>query len=251
MLVLLSPAKSLDLTPIEVTTSTPRLLEETAVLIHEMQKKSAQEISALMKVSEKLGALNYNRFQQFDNADNDYKAAAYSFTGDVYKGLDIPSLPPEAVDYSQNHIRILSGLYGLLKPLDLMQPYRLEMGTRLQFDGKKNLYDFWGEKITDLINKDVETSKSKAIVNLASDEYFKSVKKAKLKAPLVNVVFKDFKNDKYKIISFYAKKARGLMARYIATEQANDIEMLKGFNYEGYSFKEDLSSPTELTFYRG
>lgn len=254
MLVVVSPAKNLDFES-AVPTSTytqPALLNETEKLMEVCRTLSPADLSSLMKISDKLATLNANRFAEFttpftpDNA----RQAMYAFNGDVYAGLDAYSLDDKAVNYAQQHLRILSGLYGLLKPLDLMQAYRLEMGTKLANPQGKDLYAFWGAKITDALNEAMAAQGDNVLVNLASNEYFKAVKKKQLDGLVVTPTFKDCKNGQYKIISFFAKKARGLMARYIVDNQVADVEGLKEFDVDGYEYSESQSTSTELVFLR-
>lgn len=254
MLVVLSPAKTLDYktaAPV-VTFSQPELLDDSQLLIKRCQNLSMQDIASLMKVSDKIAALNVARFAQWsapfslDNA----KQALFAFQGDVYTGLQAQTLTTDTLNYAQIHLRILSGLYGLLKPLDLMQAYRLEMGSRLDNERGSNLYQFWGSIITHALNQALQEQGDKLLINLASNEYFKSVKKKELNGVIVTPVFKDQKNEQYKVISFYAKKARGLMARYIVEQQLTSIEQLKEFSVDGYYFVESASTDTELVFYR-
>lgn len=254
MLVVVSPAKNLDFES-AVPTSTytqPALLNETEKLMEVCRTLSPADLSSLMKISDKLAMLNANRFAEFttpftpDNA----RQAMYAFNGDVYAGLDAYSLDDKAVNYAQQHLRILSGLYGLLKPLDLMQAYRLEMGTKLANPQGKDLYAFWGAKITDALNEAMAAQGDNVLVNLASNEYFKAVKKKQLDGLVVTPTFKDCKNGQYKIISFFAKKARGLMARYIVDNQVADVEGLKEFDVDGYEYSESQSTSTELVFLR-
>lgn len=253
MIVLLSPAKTLDYN-IEYNNghSQPRLLSESTLLVENLRGKSVDDIRALMKVSDNIAVLNHQRFQAFEtpfNTDN-AKPAALVFKGDVYQGLDANSLDEESLDFAQKHIRILSGLYGILRPLDLMQPYRLEMGTKLQNDKGKNLYEFWGNQITDLINEDLVENNNNIIINLASNEYFKSVKKKALQGQIYDIQFKENRNGIYKIIAFNAKKARGRMARYIAQNKITNAEALKAFDWDNYLFNEDLSNDTTFCFTR-
>ncbi|MEC7547791.1 MAG: peroxide stress protein YaaA [Thalassolituus sp.] len=254
MLTLLSPAKTLDFDTPPVTDqhSTPDYLDDSAELIDVLRKYSPDDIAGLMKLSPKLAELNVQRYSdwQLPFPDGQAKAAVLAFKGDVYTGLDADSMSKQDLDYAQGHLRILSGLYGLLRPLDLILPYRLEMGTRLDNDRGKDLYAFWGDKITDALNELTRESGITTIVNLASNEYFKSVKKKQLEAELITPVFKDEKNGKYKIISFYAKKARGLMAAYQITERIEDAQALKDFDVAGYRFSEEESSDTEWVFKR-
>lgn len=254
MLLVISPAKNLDYeTPAKTKQSTqPDYLQESQLLIDELKALAPQDVSKLMHISDKLGVLNYDRFQQWSppfTADN-AKQAVLAFNGDVYTGLDAESFKADDFKFAQKHLRILSGLYGLLRPLDLMQPYRLEMGTKFENQRGKNLYDFWGETITEGLNQQLKTLKTEVLVNLASNEYFKSVKPKALNAEIITPVFKDWKGDKYKIISFYAKKARGLMCAYAIHNRITDAEQLKGFDYEGYSFNEGMSSAKEWVFTR-
>ncbi|WP_019384466.1 peroxide stress protein YaaA [Acinetobacter venetianus] len=254
MLALISPAKTLDYeTALPTDTYTqPRLLEQSQQLIDVCRKLSATEIAALMSVSEKIANLNVDRFRDW-NADFDFsnaRQAMFAFKGDVYTGLDAYHLKDQDIDFAQQHLRMLSGLYGLLRPLDLMMPYRLEMGTKLKNNRGHNLYEFWGNMITDQINQDLAEIDAKVLVNLASDEYYKSVNENKIQAEIIKPVFLDQKNGKYKVISFYAKKARGLMARYLIENQLNQAEQLKAFDSEGYYFDAESSSNKELVFKR-
>jgi len=254
MLVVISPAKTLDYeTPATISRySLPDYLDDSTELIEELRQLSPPEVSDLMGISAKLGDLNFGRYLNWqpeftpDNA----KQSVLAFKGDVYTGLDAESLSGGQLNWAQNHIRILSGLYGLLRPLDLMQPYRLEMGTKLANKRGSNLYEFWGEKITEGLNQELKEENSQVLINLASNEYFKSVKPKSLNAEVITPVFKDWKNDKYKIISFFAKKARGLMSRYIIENQIEDPEQLKQFDVDGYSFNPAMSSAREWVFTR-
>ena len=238
MKILISPAKSLDFESKIPTNDFSEIpfLKQTKVLSQKMDLKSKDDLKKLMNISDQLAELNYQRFQDFSFPFNKENArqAVYSFSGDVYKGLDVYTLPEEHIDSMQNSLRILSGLYGLLKPLDLIQPYRLEMGTSLKINSSNNLYEFWGSSITDYLNQ--EMGKEEILVNLASKEYFKAVQSKNLKATLVTPIFKDYKNGKLKIISFFAKKARGQMARYILDNRIETLDKLKGFDIEGYGF---------------
>lgn len=254
MLALISPAKTLDYEstlPTDVHTL-PRLLDQSQQLIDLSRKMSATEISKLMSVSEKIANLNVERFRDWD-ADFSFanaRQAIFAFKGDVYTGLDAYSLSHDDLAFAQNHLRSLSGLYGLLRPLDLMMPYRLEMGIRLKNERGTNLYDFWGDRIIDLINEDLAHAGSNILVNIASDEYYKSVKESKINADIIKPVFLDQKNGQYKVISFYAKKARGLMARYIVQNKPEKIDDLKSFNVDGYYFDAESSLKGELVFKR-
>ena len=254
MLALISPAKTLDYQTALPTDShtQPRLLAQSQQLIDICRQLSASEISALMSVSDKIAHLNAERFRDWQS-DFDFsnaRQAIFAFKGDVYTGLDAYQLKDQDIKFAQKHLRMLSGLYGLLRPLDLMMPYRLEMGTKLKNHQGHNLYAFWGDQITDQINYDLAQVHAKVLVNLASDEYYKSVNEKKIDAKIIKPVFLDQKNGKYKVISFYAKKARGLMARYIIENQLKKVEQLKDFNSEGYYFDAESSLANELVFKR-
>ncbi|AOY01328.1 peroxide stress protein YaaA [Jeongeupia sp. USM3] len=250
MLMLISPAKTLDYATALPTRrhSEPDFLDRSATLIDVLRQKSPAELSQLMSISDELAVLNAGRYQGWqppftpDNA----RPAVFAFKGDVYEGLNAYGLGRDAFDYLGQHLRILSGLYGLLKPFDLIQPYRLEMGTRLANPAGTNLYAHWGDTITDAVN-DVGAG---TLVNLASDEYFKSVKPKKLAAKLVTPVFEDFKGGRYKIISFYAKRARGLMVRYAALNRIRQPEALQGFDLDGYAFAPGASDAQRWVFRR-
>ncbi len=254
MLMVISPAKTLDYTSPLATEkySQPRFLEQSSQLIEILREFSPSELAKLMKLSDKLAGLNVARFTEWqpeftlDNA----RQAILAFKGDVYTGLDAASLSAADFDYAQQHLRILSGLYGVLRPLDLMQPYRLEMGTRLENSEGKNLYEFWGERLTDSLNQCLAEQKTSVLLNLASNEYFKAVKPKQLNGTLINVDFKDLKNDQYKIISFYAKKARGVMARYVIQHKIDSVEALKNFTEQGYYYSAEQSKPDHLVFLR-
>ncbi|MCB4808876.1 peroxide stress protein YaaA [Tamlana sp. 62-3] len=252
MKLVLSPAKSLDFEselPIQNFTEA-QFLKQSERLNKELKKKSAKKLSDLMNISDALGQLNYERNQAWElpfTAEN-ARPAAYAFNGDVYKGLNAYTIPADKLDTFKNTVRILSGLYGILKPTDLIQPYRLEMGTKMPVGTKKNLYEFWKKDITNALNNELEDGE--LFLNLASNEYFKAIDKKALKTPIVTANFKDFKNGQYKVISFYAKEARGLMARYIVDSNAKTVEDLKGFNYEGYGFSEEMSKENDLVFIR-
>jgi cytoplasmic iron level regulating protein YaaA (DUF328/UPF0246 family) len=218
--------------------SNPYFLAEANRINELIKDKSPSELSKLMKISDKLGNLNWKRNQNFKTPFNKQNArpAIYTFDGDVYTGLDIYTLPTEKIKALQNSLRILSGLYGVLKPLDLIQPYRLEMGTNFPVDKNKNLYDFWKQKITSFINEELE--ENELFLNLASNEYFSAINVKVLKTDVITPQFKDFKNGTLKMISFYAKKARGMMARYMLDKENVTAETLLGFNYEGYAYSE-------------
>lgn len=253
MLMIISPAKTLDYeSPLATETHTqPDFLDDACELIDQLKSLEPHQVSNLMSISDKLGQLNAERFQSWhtpftpDNA----RQAILAFKGDVYTGLDAESFSEEDFSFAQKHMRILSGLYGLLKPLDLMQPYRLEMGTRFENTRGKDLYAFWDSKITDALNQ-LLANDDKVLVNLASNEYFKSVQKKHLDACLVTPQFKDWKNGQYKMISFYAKKARGLMCRYAIQNRITQADDLKGFNLDGYYFSEDQSDNNNWVFLR-
>jgi len=252
MKLVLSPAKSLDFESKLPTTKTSEscFLKESERLNKLLKRKSARSLSKLMSISPALGELNYERNQEWqlpftkDNA----RQAIYAFSGDVYRGLDAYTIPKDKIEKVQDTVRIISGLYGVLKPLDLMQPYRLEMGTKFPVGKNKNLYEFWKQKITQTLNDELE--EGELFLNLASNEYFKAIDVKALKVPVVTATFKDFKNGEYKTIMTFAKLARGYMTRYIIDTNANTIDDLKGFNYEGYGFSEAMSSETELVFIR-
>ena len=252
MLVLLSPAKTLDFEtpPVTDAHSQPEFTSEAEPLINVLREKAPQDIADLMKLSDKLAALNVARYQGWTpkHTQENARQALLAFKGDVYTGLDAETLSEADLEYAQSHLRILSGLYGLLKPLDLMQPYRLEMGTSLTTDKGKTLYAYWGATITDRLN--TELGSDDFVVNLASNEYFKSVQPKKLNGRLITPVFKDQKNGQYKIISFWAKKARGLMARYIIDKRVEQPEQLKAFDYDGYAFNEAMSEGDTWVFTR-
>lgn len=252
MKIVISPAKSLNFESKAPTQefSQPIFLKEADRLNKILKKKSARSLSKLMSVSPALGQLNYERNQSWELPFdmNNAKQAVYAFSGEVYRGLDADSIPLEDLNFLQEHLRILSGQYGILKPLDLMQPYRLEMGTKLKVGVKPNLYKFWGDKITKTLNSELE--EGELFVNLASNEYFKVLQAKNLKVPVITPVFKDYKNGEYKIIMTFAKLARGLMVRYIVDHKVTTLEGIKGFNYNGYRFDENLSTDTELVFTR-
>lgn len=254
MLAVISPAKNLDYdnpAPTAVSTQ-PEMLDEAAKLIEVCRKLTPADLASLMKLSDKLAGLNVARFQEWrapftpENA----KQALFAFNGDVYTGLEATSLSEQELEYTQKHLRILSGLYGLLRPLDLMQAYRLEMGTKLANPRGRDLYAFWGSLITDRLNQALAERQTQVLVNLASNEYFKSVKVRELNARVVTPVFKDLKNGQYKIISFYAKKARGMMARFMAKEQVTELAQLEQFNYGGYYYSAEHSDDKTLVFLR-
>ena len=254
MITLLSPAKSLDYdSPCLTDRSTQaRLKSDTAVLIDQLKKLSSEEVGSLMNVSDKLAVLNHERFQSFAASftKKNSRQAILAFTGDVYQGMNISDWSAGDFVTAQENVRILSGLYGVLRPLDLMQPYRLEMGTSMVNARGKNLYQFWGDRITDLLNQDLEKSKSSIVVNLASNEYFSAVIPSKLNGQVISPVFKDEKKGKYKIISFYAKKARGMMADYIVKNELKKSEDLREFSTGGYAYDAESSTEDKPVFLR-
>ncbi|MGL4191107.1 MAG: peroxide stress protein YaaA [Vibrio sp.] len=254
MLIVVSPAKTLDYaSPVASSTFTqPELVSHAAALVEICRTLSPSEIAALMSVSDKIAGLNVARFAEWsetfslDNA----RQAIFAFKGDVYTGLDAQTLSASDLDYAQQHLRMLSGLYGVLRPFDLMQPYRLEMGTKLANSRGTNLYQYWGDIITEQLNQALLAQGDRLLVNLASNEYFKAVNPQRLNAQIVTPIFKDAKQGQYKIISFFAKKARGMMARYIIEHRIDSIEGLQAFNSAGYYFVAEESTPTELVFKR-
>ena len=254
MIAIISPAKTLDFeNQIESLESKPRFKTEANKLVKELRNKSSKDLQSMMSISEKLADLNVDRFHNFSLTKRPAyaKQAVYAFKGDVYRGLDVESLSQESVDYLQEHLRILSGLYGVLRPMDVIQPYRLEMGTSFSLNGYSSLYEFWGDKLAKALNKDLKEQGNDVIVNLASNEYFKAADRQALKGRVVDVVFKDFNNGSYKIIAVYAKMARGMMVRYMAENKISDVEDLKGFDYEGYRYDADESADNTLVFKRG
>ena len=254
MLILISPAKTLDYqSPLATERYTqPELLDYSQQLIREARKLSAPQIASLMGISDKLADLNATRFHEWhpDFTPANARQAILAFKGDVYTGLQAEDFSEADFDFAQQHLRMLSGLYGVLRPLDLMQPYRLEMGIRFENERGKDLYQFWGDIITDTLNEALTEQGDEIVVNLASDEYFRAVKPKKLNARIIKPVFLDEKNGTFKVISFYAKKARGLMSRYIIEQRLTKPEQLTGFDREGYFFDEAASTPDELVFKR-
>ncbi|MBT5031212.1 MAG: peroxide stress protein YaaA [Proteobacteria bacterium] len=254
MLTVLSPAKTLDYeTHISISQSTlPEFVGRSSELVKIMRGNSPQQIASLMGVSDKIAHLNYGRFADWDETfpDGNSRQSALAFKGDVYTGLEAYNFNTADFEFAQQHLRILSGLYGVLRPLDLMQPYRLEMGTQLATDRGENLYQFWGDLIVESLNRQLQSIDSNTLVNLASNEYFKSVDTSKLDANIVTPVFKNYKNGKYKIISFYAKKTRGLMAAWLIKNRITDPAQLNQFNQAGYSFSAQNSANEQLVFLR-
>jgi len=252
MKLVLSPAKSLDFeskVPINQNTEAC-FLKQSERLNKLLKKKSAKSLSKLMKISDNLGQLNYQRNQdwQLPFTKDNARQAVYAFSGDVYRGLDAYNISKEKVETLQNTVRIISGLYGLLKPTDLIQPYRLEMGTKFPVGKNKNLYEFWRKTITNALNDELQDDE--LFLNLASNEYFKAIDTKALKVPVITANFKDFKNGEYKTIMTFAKLARGYMTRYVIDTNAKTLDDLKAFNYEGYNFSEPMSTETELVFIR-
>ena len=252
MKIIISPAKSLDFESPVVTKlhSQPQFLEDSTKLNKKLKTLSRKKLSEFMGISKDLAELNYQRNQDWSLpfTTSNAKQAVFAFTGEVYRGIDVITLQEEKLPILQDRLRILSGLYGLLKPLDLIQPYRLEMGKKLKVGRKENLYKFWGDKIVQALNN--EMSDDELLLNLASSEYFKAVNQKVLKVPMVTPVFKDFKNGQYKTIMTFAKKARGLMVRYIVDNNITTIEGIKGFDVEAYGFDPSMSTETELVFTR-
>ena len=252
MKTLISPSKTLNFDNninCDIT-SKCRLIDYTSDLHKILISYSKNDLKNLMNVSDKIAELNYNRFKTWEDPSNSKtsKQAIYAFKGDVYSGLDAESIEEDKFDYLQNSLRIISGYYGLLRPFDQILPYRLEMGTKLENQNGNNLYKFWGDKITDVLNEDLDSND--IIVNLASDEYFKSINKDKIKSKIITPVFKEFKNGLYKVIAIYAKKARGLMSRFLIERKSTSIDDIKLFNINGYSFDNNLSNDSQLVFTR-
>lgn len=254
MLIVISPAKTLDYETSQATNTftQPDHLDQSQILIDKLRKQSTGKLGKLMKISPSLSELNKQRYEQWqppfspDNA----RQAVFAFKGDVYLGLDAQSMNKRDLNWAQNHLRILSGLYGLLRPLDLMQPYRLEMGTSLPTKRGKNLYEFWDTRITDSVNQQLKNIKSRYLVNLASNEYFKSIKPKQLDAQIITPAFLDWKNGEYKMIGFFAKKARGSMSAWIIQNRINNPTDLSSFDIDGYGFDEDLSAEFKPVFTR-
>ncbi|MBT7498521.1 MAG: peroxide stress protein YaaA [Candidatus Thioglobus sp.] len=250
MLAVISPSKTQDFSSsnVDVFTKT-RQIEQSQILIDLLKTKTQGEIASLMSISDKLSKLNFDRFQTFSTPFTltNAKQALLAFKGDVYNGIDAPNLSSQDLDFAQSCVRMLSGLYGVIRPLDLIQPYRLEMGTRLENDKGKNLYEFWGDQISQILNED----ESSVIINLASNEYFKGIDKKSLDAKIINIAFKEFKGDTYKIIGIYAKRARGLMVNYMIKNRITKSDDLKNFNVEDYKFRQNMSDELTWVFTRG
>ncbi len=241
MKIIISPAKSLDFDS-ELNSqnvSVPKFLEKTLAINSILKQKSPSDLMKLQSISEKLSDLNWKRNLKFSRNHNDdnSRPAIFAFNGDVYEGLDVKTLDVKKIDFLQNNLRIISGLYGVLKPLDLIQPYRLEMGTKISINGSSNLYEYWSNDITKFLSD--ELLSSEFLLNLASNEYFSAIDKSKINSVIISPIFKDFKNGKLKIISFYAKKARGMMVRYVADHLIDNYDNLLSFNYGGYIFNEN------------
>ncbi|MGU9808279.1 peroxide stress protein YaaA [Pseudomonas sp. LF052] len=254
MLMVISPAKTLDFEskPVTPRFTQPQYLDHSQALIEQLRELSPAQISDLMHVSDKIGGLNAARFGSWTPAftPENAKQALLAFKGDVYTGLNAETFSDADFTYAQNHLRMLSGLYGLLRPLDLMMPYRLEMGTKLANARGKDLYAFWGTRISEWLNEALAEQGDDVLLNLASNEYFSAVKRTALNARIINTEFKDLKNGQYKIISFYAKKARGMMSRFVIQERINDPAKLKQFDLQGYRFNAEQSKPDNLVFLR-
>jgi hypothetical protein len=254
MIVLLSPAKTLDYSQeFDVQHTAPAFLSDSAKLIKELKVKEPKDIASLMGLSDKLATLNFDRYQSWSASKtmgNDSKPALFVFQGDVYQGLQANTFNKKDITFAQKHLRILSGLYGELRPLDVIKPYRLEMGTKLPTARGKNLYEFWGTKVQENILKELKANKSNLVVNLASKEYFTVVGSLPTDVDVVSPVFKDFKNGEYKLISFYAKKARGYMSHWIIKNKVSKPEDLKNFDAEGYKYSKKLSTESEPVFLR-
>jgi len=254
MMIVLSPAKTLDYqTPPTISEYTqPLFLDHSQLLIERLRELSPLEVGQLMSISDPLAVLNTTRYAEWSRpfSPMDAKQAVLAFNGDVYEGLDARTLSAADLRFAQEHLRILSGLYGLLRPLDLMQPYRLEMGTRLLNPRGKDLYAFWGERLVDALNESLLASKAKALINLASEEYFKSIKGQKLAVPIIQPVFEDWSHGKFKVVSFHAKRARGLMTRFALCQRLSDPTDLQAFSSAGYAYIADASNPTRWVFRR-
>ena len=255
MLIILSPAKNLDLkrqSPVAEYTQ-PEFLKEAEKLVRKIKTFSKKDLSGLMNINERLTNLNYERFKKWGTpfTPENAQQALMAFNGDVYTGLQAESLSSDDLHFAQDHVRILSGLYGVLRPLDLIQPYRLEMGTKLSVQGKDDLYAFWRDKITTSLNETLETQSSKVLINLASQEYFKSVDTKKLNAEkIITPVFKELRGDTYRMFFVFVKRARGMMTRFILLNQLKDPEEIKGFDMDGYFYNDNLSTDTEWVFTR-
>ena len=254
MLVVLSPAKKIDVNCNTFAKgSNPQFVEEAEQIIKNLRKFTPAKLSKLMSISPTLAELNYERYLAWnvDHSTSIAKTAVFTFDGEAYSGLDATSFSLKEMDYAQDHLRILSGLYGILKPLDLIHAYRLEMGTKLKLGSKKNLYEFWGNKIVNEVNDILKKQKGKVLVNLASNEYFKVINKKKIEGNIITPVFKDFNNGQYKMVMVYAKKARGMMTSYILKNKIEVVDDLMGFDASGYCYNAAASTENEMVFYRG
>lgn len=254
MLITISPAKTLDMEPADagLEHTKPRMLKQSKELISYLAELSELDISELMKVSSKIASLNFDRYQAWKTpfTVRNAKQCVLAFRGDVYTGLDADTLNKNDLKRAQKQLRILSGLYGVLRPMDLMQAYRLEMGTRLETDKGKNLYEFWGSSITEQLNRDLKEEKTDTLINLASNEYFKAVKQKEFNGRIITPVFKELRGDTFKVVGIHAKKARGLMTRYIIKNRLKDPEDIKAFTEAGYMFSPAMSSENEWVFTR-
>jgi hypothetical protein len=251
MIAIISPAKSLNFelnAPTDISTS-PLFLKEADYLAGKLSKLNSSKLGALLEISPKLAHLNAERYASWKTATS--KQAIYAYNGDVYDGMEAKTFSSQEIEFAQNHLRIISGLYGLLKPLDLIKPYRIDMGTAFRTPKGENLYKYWGDKITDQLKKNLKESGSNILINLASQEYFAAVNTKKLKVRIITPTFKDRSNDKYAMISFFAKKARGMMSRFIIQNGITDPEMLVGFDSGGYNFNHELSKVNNWVFTRG
>ncbi len=252
MLTILSPAKTLDFDtpPVTRKTSIPDFLDQTETLVSRLQKQTPDKLSALMGISRKLAELNVNRYRSWTRDTGNARQALLAFRGDVYLGLDVDSWGQRDFTFAQKNLRILSGLYGLLRPLDLIHPHRLEMGTKLRIARAGNLYEFWGDTMTLALGNELERHRNQTLVNLASNEYFRSIQPDTLPGPVITPVFKDYSRGSYKVLGFYAKKARGSMAAWIVRNRINSPAPLRKFDVDGYRFDENLSSDREWVFTR-
>lgn len=255
MLIVISPAKTLNFENINynLPMTSPRFLEESRVIMNELRELDSYSIGKLMKISDKLSSLNKERFNSWEDSLKNSKHCLIAFQGDVYKGLDVGSFTDEELFYANDHLRILSGLYGVLRPFDGINPYRLEMGSKLTVGSSKNLYEFWKNTLKKSVHEELKKHKERVLINLASKEYFKSIEAIENEedVKVITPTFKEFRNKEYKIISLKAKRARGLMSRYIIQNQINNAEELKSFNEEDYEYNEELSSENEWIFTRG
>lgn len=254
MLIIISPAKTQDFSPLTSPTphTAPSLLQESTLLVKELKKMKLASLAKLMDISENLADLNYSRYQEWQTpfSQENAKQALFAFKGDVYTGISVEEYSPEDLDYAQQHLRILSGLYGLLRPLDLMQPYRLEMKIKLKNKRGADLYKFWGSRLTDCLNEVLQQQKEPVLINLASNEYFKALQPKNISGRILTPQFKEFKGGKYNTVALFAKRARGMMTDYILRNRIEEPEAIKGFDCEGYSYSETLSSENEWVFIR-